>query len=360
MIDPPSHTPRNAPRWGLIRALVLSILLHGLFWSGIGVLFQASPLEEGAGSPTPHPPLELTLQDSRPPTKPDLPREIPRKPAVPEESTRVRPVQAAPPEAAPVPLEPDEALVAPSTPMPETSTTTEPIPPQTISAPPPGGLLRRDALLPSALPGTQGVDLRPRPTGKTTVGDGRIGEGPLSTEDAEAALSRYANEVRSQERASRSLHSKVLRDYGSRMEDAWEVSVSQVKRWPITPQTKLAFAGNQSLTDSRPDWQKGTDISDPCTYQRYSIAWVSLEVDARGALVSHTIVRSSGSSRLDRDALALVQTSAPYPPPEPMDLDARGICRSTWDIGVRLYSQGTCFVPGMKPLVKDIELVGVQ
>lgn len=194
--------------------------------------------------------------------------------------------------------------------------------------------------------------------GRTGAGDG-VNRGPLNHDQILAQLDSYASDVRAKDKGDRALYSKVLRDYGSKFEDHWDVSLEQVRKWPLTPTIQLAYAANHGLQDFLPKDVPGLDISTPCPYARYSVALVQVVVDKTGALVSKSIVRSSGSRRLDKEALSLVARSAPFPPPEPMDLSQEGISRSVWDFGVRDYTQSTCRAPKMKPIVKDILLMAV-
>jgi protein TonB len=49
----------------------------------------------------------------------------------------------------------------------------------------------------------------------------------------------------------------------------------------------------------------------------HGVAQLAFSVDRRGGVHNARIVRSSGSSLLDRETLALVQRAQPLPPPPP-------------------------------------------
>lgn len=193
-------------------------------------------------------------------------------------------------------------------------------------------------------------------TGGIPAGQGR----PLDAAGITALIQADGLATQARLRADRSLHSTILRDYGSKLEDRWDVQLKEVQRWPIRPELKLAHPGPESMRDFKPEGWTGLDISDPCGYARYSLGQVRLVIDQTGRLLKRELVRTSGSRRLDREVLQLVDQSAPFEPPEPLDLGRDGLCRSIWDIGVRDYSRSSCYTPGQKPLVKDILLVALE
>lgn len=151
-------------------------------------------------------------------------------------------------------------------------------------------------------------------------------------------------------RVARGLVSPEMNSISTKLEDNWPVTLEEVHRWPIRPEVKVEYW--------TPEGTEGDVAVPSCTYRRFSLAVVQVVVDRDGVLVSTNIVRSSGSRRLNREAIDLITRSSPFPAPEPDDLDASGHSSSTWDVGVRDYTISSCFYLGRKKLVKDIVLLG--
>lgn len=298
--------------------------------------------------------LEPPAEEAEPPPAPPVPH-------LPRSGTAIRPAARA--------LERASAALRTTEPA---SPLAEYEPPTSEEALPPsqptgrGAALSHDQLFPATLEGL-GLEAAGTSTGDTaTAGTGATSRtshrsrGLLDAEGVRDLLRGDAKTTQAQLRADRALHSKTLRDYGDRMESVWEVRLEEVKRWPTRPEVKLAHPGPESMRDFRRGGWGGLDISDPCAYERHSLGWVRLSLDAQGRLLKREVVKSTGSRRMDKEVLRLVDKSAPFTPPEAQDLGQDGLSRSTWDVGVRDYSRSSCFTPGQKPLVKDIILVAIE
>ncbi len=181
-------------------------------------------------------------------------------------------------------------------------------------------------------------------------GTGR-GTGLVPIPVVERRIEDDGKRIVAQDRVARGLVSPEVNSVSTRMEAAWKVTRQDVRRWPVRPETRVEYFTPEGTDD------QVTGAS--CTYQRYSLAQVRVVVDQDGALISATIVRSSGSRRWNREALDLVRQAAPFPPPPAHERDASGRVSSVWDIGVRDYSRSSCFFFHKNRLVKDIVLVGV-
>lgn len=195
----------------------------------------------------------------------------------------------------------------------------------------------------------------------TNAGDaGAAGKGPLSEAEVRVQLQQLGRETRGRDRASRGLYSKTLINYTTQMEARWEVRQEQVDHYPVRPQVRSGLRAANGVQDSRPSWSRGDDLSTPCYFERYSLGQVRLVLNAEGVVQEVSLYRSSGSIRLDREALRLVRGAAPYPAPEAQDVGPDGLCRMVWDVGVRNYSNSNCKPLDRKYLIKDIELVMVE
>lgn len=186
------------------------------------------------------------------------------------------------------------------------------------------------------------------------------GRGVLSEAEVKAQFLQLGRETRGRDKASRGLYSKTLIDYSTRMEARWDVRQAQVDHYPVKPQVRSGLRAAHGVEDSRPSWSRGDDLSTPCYFERYSLGQVRLVLKASGELEEVSLYRSSGSIRLDREALRLVRGAAPYPAPEAQDLGPDGLSRMVWDVGVRNYSNSNCKPLDRKYLIKDIELVMVE
>jgi TonB family protein len=158
-----------------------------------------------------------------------------------------------------------------------------------------------------------------------------------------------ARDVIARDRVARGLVTPEMNKMGDRLEDRWNITLRDVHHWPAHPQQGVEYWAPPGFEDQAP--------APPCLYRRFSLAQVRITVDRDGALVSSEIVRSSGSRRWDREALDLIERTAPFSPPAARDLDQYGHSRSTWDIGARDYSLSNCVYLGGKFLVKDIVLI---
>lgn len=176
------------------------------------------------------------------------------------------------------------------------------------------------------------------------------GTGLVPIPVAEKQIQEEGKQIVAEDRVARGLVSPETNAVGTQLEAVWTVTPRDVRRWPVRPETRREYFAPEGMDENLPG---GT-----CTYQRYSLARVRIVLDRDGSLVSAQVVRSSGSRRLDRQALDLVRRAAPFPPPPSHELRADGTVASVWDVGVRDYSRSSCLFFTRKKLVKDIVLVG--
>ncbi|MFM7203683.1 MAG: energy transducer TonB [Myxococcota bacterium] len=357
----------------ILYAGLLSLSLHALL---LGLLlFLPSNAEQVTYTPVP---LRLELVD-------DLVRELPPtfEPLAPTPPPLQTPHARAPRarvDAREVNGSPDITPVAPAHEV-ETASTPpvasgELLPPQPDTAPAPARegtpSLQLDPALAFGSAGYAGVGGgtgagETGAGGTTTSGPGTsadgaagAGKGPLSEAEVRVQLQQLGRETRGRDKVSRGLYSKTLINYTTQMEARWEVRQEQVDHYPIRPQVRSGLRAANGVQDSRPSWSRGDDLSTPCYFERYSLGQVRLVLNAQGGVQEVSLYRSSGSIRLDREALRLVRGAAPYPAPEAQDVGPDGLCRMVWDVGVRNYSNSNCKPLDRKYLIKDIELVMVE
>jgi len=164
-----------------------------------------------------------------------------------------------------------------------------------------------------------------------------------------ARIQADAHSVIARDRVARGLVTPEMNRIATGLEQNWKITLPDLRHWPGRPEQRLEHWVPAGL--------EAESTVPPCPYQRHRLALVTLEIDRDGALVSVDVVPPSGSRRADREAVDLIRRSAPFPAPNPRDLDAHGISRSVWDIGARDYSLSSCRYIGGQDLVKDIVLV---
>jgi len=168
--------------------------------------------------------------------------------------------------------------------------------------------------------------------------------------EVEAEIKEDGRRIVARNRTARGLVSKETHQLGDALEAHWEITARDVRSWPTRSEIRMEYFAPEGLEDAA-----GVQ---PCQYRRRTLARVKLTVDEAGSLVDLEFITSSHSRRLDREVEDLVRRSAPFPPPNPDDLDANGHARSVWDIGAKDYGGlSTCIHLGGSRIVKDIELI---
>jgi hypothetical protein len=168
----------------------------------------------------------------------------------------------------------------------------------------------------------------------------------LSKEEAEAKLLLDSRQAAAADRVARALVTRETIQLGTELEAHWKINLSDVTHWSGQPETLVKVPANDPMGDQ----------VRPCPYQRYSMAWVEVLLDATGALVSVSILRTSGSPSRDASLTALVQSRQPFLPPRPRDLDRRGLSRTVWDFGIEDFSRSTCKPLSGPAWFKDVRL----